>query len=149
VITARTDQDSNIAAATALLALAGCGISTYLALCQMHRVGQPWDPVFGGGSAERVLMSRLSQALPVPDAAVGAVAYGAEVALALWLLRRDSDRAERALALISGGMGAGSAGLVALQALVVHSWCSLCLCSAVISGLNAWLNRRAIIRLIR
>lgn len=56
------------------LAFVGLLISGYLAMYQLGIVSVVWEPFFGGGSRE-VLNSRFSRVLPVPDAALGAIAY--------------------------------------------------------------------------
>src|ERR1043165_7183309 len=61
-----------------LLAAAGFAVALYLALYQFRILDRVWDPVFGSGS-RRVLNSPLSRWLPVPDAALGAAAYLAEM----------------------------------------------------------------------
>ena len=57
-----------------VLALVGVGISSYLALYQLHVINSVWDPFFGNGS-ETILNSKVSRVLPVPDAALGAFSY--------------------------------------------------------------------------
>src|SRR5690242_20028333 len=69
--------------AVACLALCGVAISSYLALFQLGWIGAVWDPLFGSASSEAVLRSTFSRSLPVPDSAVGALAYAVEVVLAL------------------------------------------------------------------
>ena len=59
------------------LALVGAIVAGYLALFQYGVVSTVWEPFYGGGS-ERILTSRLSFALPIPDAALGAIAYLAD-----------------------------------------------------------------------
>lgn len=122
-------------APVALLALTGAIVSTYLAMYQYHLIDVVWDPLFGDGS-RRVLTSALSRALPVHDAALGAAAYLAEVVLEL----SGSSRRWRAapwlvllLGLVAAAMAATALALLAVQALVVHAFCTLCLVSAAIS----------------
>src|SRR5690348_4748835 len=59
------------------LALAGFGIALYLALYQWHIFPTVWEPFFGDGS-EKILHSSLSTLFPIPDAALGAIAYFVE-----------------------------------------------------------------------
>lgn len=120
------------------LAVVGCLVSVYLACFQVGIVTVVFDPVFGSGSSEAVLKSSFSRALPVPDAAVGALAYLVEIVL-------DSVGGERRyltrpwLVLLFGfvALSAAATGvfLLALQAFVVGAFCALCLTSAVISWL--------------
>jgi uncharacterized membrane protein len=140
-----------------LAALATCGfaVASYLALVQLGVVARPWDPLFGSASSARVLRSAFSRALPFPDAAVGAVGYALEALLAL---RGGDDRWRSAPWLVAAygavaaALGVGSIGLVLVQALVVGSWCALCLVSAAISiGIAAVAQRevRAAIGVLR
>ena len=55
-------------------AVVGFLIAGYLAFYQWGIFGTVWEPFFGNGS-KNVLNSRLSNVLPVPDAALGALGY--------------------------------------------------------------------------
>jgi len=127
-----------------ILAAVGCGLSIYLTTYQWHALDHVWDPIFGSASSQAVLTSILSRYLPVPDATLGAVAYFVEVCLGL-AGGTDRWRTHPKLVILFGllllAMAVISLGLVALQAFVVHHFCTLCLCSAAISWLNAWLSR--------
>ena len=65
------------------LALAGFGVSVYLALYQYGVFGRVWEPFFGRGS-EEILHSWVSDllrdrlGLPITDAALGACGYAAD-----------------------------------------------------------------------
>jgi Vitamin K epoxide reductase family len=117
------------------LALLGIAVAAYLTLVQLRVVDHGWDPFFGDGTDD-VLHSSVSRALPFPDAALGLVAYAAEAGLGL---TATGDRWQRlpvlplAFDLVGLGLAVAAAALVGLQATVVHSWCTLCLCSAAIS----------------
>src|SRR4051812_15273002 len=121
-----------------VLALVGLLVSTYLAMFQVGFVTRVFDPIFGASSSAAVLKSSFSQALPVPDAALGAFAYLFEIVL-------DSIGGERRyharpwIVLLFGVVAAGAAAvsvvLVGLQAFVFHAFCTLCLASAGISWL--------------
>lgn len=118
-----------------LLAAGGLGVSAYLTLYQAGALRTVWDPVFGAGSA-RVLRSAFSRSLPVPDASLGAAGYLADLVLGA---AGGSRRWRRVpwLVLLFGvivtGMAATGLALLTLQALVVRSWCLLCITSALIS----------------
>ena len=114
-----------------VLALLGCGIATTLALFQAGVLGSVWEPFFGDGS-RRVLTSALSQALPVPDAALGAVAYLAEAVLTA-LGRPDRPWVVLGAAAVAAGLGLAAVGLVAAQVFLVGAFCTLCLGSAAVS----------------
>ncbi len=120
----------------AALATLGVIVAGYLASYQLGIVHAVWDPLFGSASSASVVESPLSRSLPVPDAALGTLAYLVEAALAL------TGRADRWISqswlvvvfgLVVAGLGVTAIGLVLIQAFVVHAWCSLCLTSAVIS----------------
>jgi uncharacterized membrane protein len=126
------------------LALAGCGLATYLTLYQWHLTTGVWDPIFGAHSSEAVLESALSRALPVPDATLGAFAYLVEAILGA-LGGRSRWSARPWLVIIFGLVVAGLAvvalALVLSQVFLVRAFCTLCLCSAAISFINAWLAK--------
>ncbi len=115
---------------------AGLLVSLYLAAWQLGLAPGPWDPLFGAASSARVLRSGIARALPIPDAAVGALAYAIEGALEL---TGGTDRWRRhpwlplLTAAVAAGLGLAGVGLVILQAAVVGAFCTLCLCSAALS----------------
>jgi uncharacterized membrane protein len=123
------------------LSLAGFLVAGYLALYQMGVFPTVWEPFFGGGSA-RVLHSWVSRLLPIPDAALGALAYLAEGVAAV-VGGRDRWRtfpwAVVVYGVLAGLLGLTAITLVVCQPVFFHSWCTLCLTSAGISiMLAAW-----------
>ncbi|HET6439557.1 MAG TPA: vitamin K epoxide reductase family protein [Anaeromyxobacter sp.] len=118
------------------LAAIGLAISCYLAAVQVGIVPAAWDPFFGRASSARVLHSALSRALPVPDALLGALGYAGEISLGL-TGRRERFRTAPWAVLAFGALAAAMAlvglGLVAVQATLLHAWCTLCLGSALVS----------------
>ncbi len=120
----------------AVAAAAGLAISIYLAAYQLGAIAAPWDPLFGPASSGRVLHSALARALPLPDAALGAFAYGLELVADLaggserW---RTHPWIVLAFGAIAAALALVGAALVVVQAAVVRSGCTLCLCSALIS----------------
>jgi uncharacterized membrane protein len=120
----------------AIAAGAGLALSGYLAAVQLGAVGAAWDPLFGPASSGRVLHSALARALPIPDAALGAIAYAAELAADL-AGGRERWRTRPGLVLAFGAVVAAlavaGAGLILVQAAVVRAGCALCLCSALLS----------------
>ena len=125
-----------------VLALVGCGLATYLTLYQWQVAPRVWDPLFGSQSSERVLTSFVSRLVPIPDATLGAMAYLVEAVLGLaggpdrW---RTAPKLVVLFGAVLGGLGLTSLALVLSQFLLVHALCTLCLCSAAISWVNAWL----------
>lgn len=119
----------------AALASVGFAIAAYLTACQLG-LAAPWDPIFGPAGSERVLHSALARALPVPDAALGMLGYAAELVADL----AGGGRRWRThpwLVLLFGAVVAGLAlvglALIGVQVFVVHSGCTLCLASALLS----------------
>ncbi len=125
-----------------LIAVAFCGfcISLYLGLYQLHVFPFVWDPIFGSGSVQ-VLHSSLSKELPIPDALIGAMSYFFDIAICLV---GDEDRWQSKPYIgITLGIAAilfalSSLFLLIVQAFVVHAFCTLCVCSAVISFILVW-----------
>jgi len=117
------------------LAIVGLLIAGYLALFQLGVVPDVAEPFFGDGS-RRVLTSAISRLLPLPDAALGALAYLGEIVLGL-IGGPRRWRTMPGIALLFGVMvvltGATAVLLVALQIVVVRAFCTLCLVSAAIS----------------
>jgi uncharacterized membrane protein len=122
-----------------LLALAGCGIATYLALYQLHVLPTVWEPMFGNGSTVILRQSAIAHFLPIPDAAMGAGVYLLE---ALAELPGDQSRwrtkpwAVVLLGLVATGLGVAAVVLVVCQPLLFGHFCTLCLASAACSLLG-------------
>jgi hypothetical protein len=121
------------------LALLASAIAGYMALYQWRLIEGVWDPVFGPES-QRVLDSQVSERMRgwigIPDAALGALAYLSDAVFGLaGSTRRWQYRPW--LVVLFGidviPLGVVSAVLVAMQGMVVGSWCFLCLATAVIS----------------
>lgn len=131
----------------AALALAGAGISLYLALFQYHVLHDVWDPLCGDGS-RKVLTSAISRALPVSDAALGAVAYLFETVVEItgghrrW---RDRPWLVLLLGLTAAALSVVGAILVVSQPLLTGTFCTLCLTSAAISFTVAALARHEVV----
>jgi uncharacterized membrane protein len=118
-----------------VVAIAGALIAASLAAFQLGIVDHPWDPLFGDGS-RTVLTSSVSDALPVPDAAVGFVGYlldavrGVQNGHGRW---RTAPWIFMVFGVAVGPLGAVSLLLVMLQPLLAHAWCTLCVASALLS----------------
>ena len=119
----------------AALALAGFLIAGYLALYQLDVFASVWEPFFGDGSTQ-ILHSSVSKALPIPDAALGAAGYLADVLGGIiggtkrW---RTMPWIVVLFGVAVGPLGAVSVMLVVFQPVVFGEWCTLCLASAAIS----------------
>jgi uncharacterized membrane protein len=119
------------------LALIGFGIAAYLALYQLRVFSDVWEPFFGDGS-RTVLNSSVSQILPIPDAALGALGYLADAITGI-VGRRARWRSMPWIVIIFGlavgPLGLVSVLLVILQPVMFEAWCTLCLASALVSVL--------------
>ena len=110
------------------LAFAGLCVSVYLTLFQIDVLPGVWDPFFQS--------SKVLEYLGIPDAALGALAYGAEIILSLiggsqkWRTMPWTALAF-GVVILSGALV--SVLLILMQAFLVGSWCTLCLASAAIS----------------
>jgi hypothetical protein len=123
----------------ALLALVAFAISAYMAAYQWRLVDRVWDPIFGEQTM-RILDSDVSHQMKrwfgIPDAALGAIAYLGDAILGMaGSTRRWQYRPW--LVILFGidviPLGAVSAILVLIQALVLGEYCFLCLVTALIS----------------
>lgn len=118
-----------------LLAIAGTGIAGYLSLYQLKLISRVWEPFFGNGS-EIILKSHISKVLPIPDAALGFIAYIIDAITGViggtkrW---RTMPWMVILFGIAVGPLGLVSVLLVVLQPVLFNSWCTLCLASAVIS----------------
>jgi uncharacterized membrane protein len=117
------------------VAVVGLAIAAYLTLFQLGVLDRVWEPFFGDGS-RTVLTSGVSRLLPVPDAALGAAGYLLDAVAGLV----GGARRWRAMPWVVivfgvavGPLGATSVLLVIAQPVRYHSYCTLCLASAVIS----------------
>ena len=135
-----------------VLALIGCAIATYLTLYQWRVTTSVWDPFFGSHSSEAVLSSPISRFLPLPDATLGALAYLIE-AIVTALGGRNRWRTSPWLVVVFGlvlaGLALTSFVLVLTQVFLVRALCTLCLCSAAISFVNAWLGHEEVAATLR
>jgi hypothetical protein len=119
------------------LAAIGFAIAAYLASFQWGLVPDVWEPFFGHGS-RIILTSGVSRLLPVPDAALGALAYLLDAVTGLIGGRARWRTMPWIVVLFGvavGPLGAVSIVLVILQPVVYDAWCTLCLGSAAISVL--------------
>ncbi|MCD0502785.1 NAD-dependent epimerase/dehydratase family protein [Bordetella petrii] len=121
------------------LALVGLYVSRYLAAYQMEQVGHVWEPFFAGSlddpqnGTEEIITSSVSQAWPVPDAAVGAYTYMLEILTGV-VGSRARWRTMPWLVVIFGLMiaplGIVSITFVIIQPIVIGTWSTLALVGA-------------------
>jgi hypothetical protein len=122
-----------------VLALLGAAAATWLALYQQEIVDTVWEPFFGDGTTDIVRDSGFSEAferLPIGDAALGALGYGADaVTGAIGGTRRW--RTMPWIVVIFGAFvgpfGAISVMLTIFQPVLYDNFCTLCLFSGVVS----------------
>jgi len=124
------------------LAFVGLYVSRYLAAYQLGHIDAVWDPFFSGGpgagdsgknGTEVVITSAVSEAFPIPDAGLGAVAYLLEILTGVI----GSSRRWRTmpwLVLLFGilivPLGVVSLGFIIIQPIFLGTWCFLCLVQA-------------------
>jgi len=120
-----------------LVGFAGFCIASYLAAYQWRIIKSVWEPFFGLGS-KTVLNSPISTLLPIPDAAVGALGYIADVvtgAIGGTTRWKTMPWIVLCFGFAVGPLGLTSILLVILQPVKYEAWCTLCLASATISVL--------------
>jgi uncharacterized membrane protein len=120
-----------------VVAFIGFGIAMYLSFYQLHIIDDVWDPFFGDGT-KKVLTSSISEMLPIPDALLGAFGYLVDVVTGA--IGGERRWKTKPWIVIIFGVAVGPLGLVSIllvisQPVIVGYWCTLCLCSAVISVL--------------
>lgn len=115
------------------LGFVGWFASRYLAAYQLGYTHSVWDPFFEHGTM-RVLTSNVSRAWPISDAGLGAAAYTIE-ALMGYMGGASRWRTMPWMVTFFGilviPLGVVSITLVILQPVVVGTWCTLCLVTAV------------------
>jgi Vitamin K epoxide reductase family len=113
------------------LAFVGLCVASHLTLYQLGFVSNVWDPFFPGGSPKVLHLME-----PLPDAALGALAYLTEIVLSLI---GDEDRWRTApwtvlaLGFVIACGALVSVVLVIVQPVVAGAWCAPCLVSAFVS----------------
>ena len=118
-----------------ILAIMGFLIAFYLGLYQLHVFKNVWEPFFGNGT-NAVVKSSFSRSLPIPDGLIGAFGYLCDIIL---VSIGDSVRwktkpwAVILYSILVGMMGLASILLIILQPVVLNTWCTLCLASAILS----------------
>lgn len=122
-----------------VLAVVGLLFSRYLAAYQMGHVDGVWEPFFAGSPAdpkngtEEIVTSSVSEAWPVPDAALGAYTYALEILTGI-IGSRARWRTMPWLVLLFGLMivplGIVSIGFIIIQPIVIGTWSTLALIGA-------------------
>lgn len=118
-----------------VLSVVGFFIAGYLALYQFRLIESVWEPFFGEGSVT-ILNSPISHALPIPDAALGALGYVADAIGGVIGGRRRWKTMPWIVVFFGvavGPLGMVSVMLVVFQPVLFDAWCTLCLATAFIS----------------
>lgn len=118
-----------------VIAFVGFLIAMYLAFFQLKIIDNVWDPFFEDGT-KKVLTSNISEILPIPDGLLGAFGYLLDVVTGI--IGGINRWKTKPWIVIVFGVAVGPLGLISIllvisQPVVVGAWCTLCLCSAVIS----------------
>lgn len=118
------------------LAALGLIVACLLAAFQLGISPALWDPFFGSASSARVVESPIAHLLPIPDALLGVFGYLADLVTGT-AGGRHRWRTRPWLVLLFGlvitGLALVGVLLFLMQALYLHSWCTLCLTSALLS----------------
>ena len=118
-----------------ILAIVGFLIALYLGLYQLHVFQNVWEPFFGNGT-NAVVKSSFSRSLPIPDGLIGAFGYLCDIIL---VSIGDSSRwktkpwAVILYSILIAMMGLVSILLIIAQPVFLHTFCTLCLASAILS----------------
>ncbi len=120
------------------LGLFGFLIARVLTAYQLGHIDGVWEPFFAGKAAlngtETIITSDVSKAWPVPDAGLGAVAYVFEVLMGVMGDRRRWRTMPWMVALfgvVVVPLGVVSIYFIIIQPIVIGTWCSLCLLTAL------------------
>jgi len=120
------------------LALFGLFFSLSLAAYQLGHIDSVWEPFFAGGpdpknGTEEIITSEVSEAWPIPDAAIGALVYALEIVTGIIGSRRrwrTMPWLVIAFGLMIVPLGVVSIGFIIIQPIVIGTWCTLCLIGA-------------------
>lgn len=116
-----------------VLAFVSLLAARYLAAFQLEHIASAPDPFFGSGT-EDILLSDVSRAFPISDAGLGAAIYAIEL-LSTFMGGSDRWRTMPWMVLMFGvlviPLGVASIVLVILQPLMVGTWCTVCLFTAL------------------
>ncbi|MEN3951853.1 vitamin K epoxide reductase family protein [Iodidimonas sp. SYSU 1G8] len=122
-----------------LFALVGLLVSRYLAAYQLGQIDGVWEPFFAGSpddpqnGTEEIITSSVSEAWPVPDAAIGGYTYALEILTGI-VGTQKRWRTMPWLVLLFGLMivplGVVSIFFIIIQPIVIGTWATLTLLAA-------------------
>ncbi|MEO7339061.1 MAG: NAD-dependent epimerase/dehydratase family protein [Caldimonas sp.] len=123
-----------------IIALGAFGffIARTLTAYQLGHIDAVWEPFFGGAhglnGTETIITSDVSKAWPIPDAGLGGMAYMFEVLMGVMGDRRRWRTMPWMVAMfgiVVVPLGAVSIFFIVIQPVVIGTWCTLCLVTAV------------------
>lgn len=122
-----------------VLAIVGLYVSRYLSAYQLEQIDGVWEPFFAGSAAdpqngtEEIITSSVSEAWPVPDAAVGGYTYLLEILTGI-VGSRQRWRTMPWLVILFGLMiaplGITSISFIIIQPIVIGTWSTIALIGA-------------------
>jgi uncharacterized membrane protein len=126
----------------AALALIGFLIARYMTAYQLGHIDSQWDPFFAGNNGlngtETIITSSVSKAWPIADAGLGALVYTLELVMT-FMGGKDRWRTMPwmvlALAFLIVPLGVVSIYFVIIQPILIGTWCTLCLVTALAMAL--------------
>lgn len=125
----------------ATMGLIGLLISRHLAAYQFGYIDGAWEPFFEGSAldprngTEEIITSYVSEAWPVPDAGLGAVAYLLEILMAVMGTRdrwRTMPWMVTFLAILVVPLGITSIYFIVIQPVLLGTWSTLALGAALV-----------------
>lgn len=124
----------------AVMGLLGLLISRHLTAYQFGHIDYAWEPFFAGSTTdprngtEEIITSHISEAWPIPDAGLGAVAYLLEILMAVMGTRdrwRTMPWMVMGLAILVVPLGIISIYFIIIQPVLLGTWSTLALGAAL------------------
>ncbi|XBQ17042.1 MAG: vitamin K epoxide reductase family protein [Oceanicaulis sp.] len=120
------------------LALVGLLLSRHLTAYQLDSIEGIWDPFFQGGpgpknGSEEITTSYVSEAFPIPDAGLGAVAYMLEIVAGIAGTRarwRTMPWLVMGFGIMIVPLGVVSITFIIIQPILLGTYCTVCLIAA-------------------
>ena len=122
-----------------VLAIVGLYVSRWLAAYQMEQIPGVWEPFFAGSAAdpqngtEEIITSKVSEAFPVPDAALGGFVYALEIVTGIVGSRlrwRTMPWLVIFFGILIAPLGIVSISFIIIQPIVIGTWSTLTLMAA-------------------
>ncbi len=120
------------------LGVFGFLIARILTAYQLGHIDGVWEPFFAGtrmlNGTEKIVTSDVSKALPIADAGLGGVAYLFEILMGVMGSRkrwRTMPWMVAMFGIVVVPLGVVSITFIVIQPIVIGTWCTLCLLTAV------------------